>query len=690
MYLPLRAKSDLDVEELNSYMINSLGLDPNELLTGELYQYVLPDNSVEIPNISECDAISNLVLKNACVQQKKFEYADSEYKKAYVACNGDKTCQTQAKNNNVGDWIRYYIGGAKNPLVLNYSNPYQTLNEEQKVELRTKINVCDNTDFGTSISPTLQCIENAYTSMGLQGTSVATLGNIGNRSRLSNQGEAFKSIEDNKGINGIFAFSVALNESGNGQSQIAVAENNLFGIGAYDENPTAHASTYESPTASINGFANMINLNYTSRFLGNKGSGIAGPYASDPYWGEKAVDNYVAYLIATGNNEDFKKHNIGIKINTGKVPVMSSASTSSTKYYETNNEINVPIIVLDKVIGENINGNNIWYKVQSDFNIINGAIDKKSLIYDYNSVGYIHSSYLYVESKEPVINATNISVYQNSVFNKLKGVSAYDAWDGEINLTSSNVVGDINTGVIGPYQLTYTATDSEGNTASKTITVNVVEPEKNIPTINAINKTIFVGQTIDLMAGITASDVEDGDVTSKVTVSPSTIDTTSAKEVSVKYSVTDNDGNLAEKIITVIVSDVFEETNGSFGFEKLKYNSATKKIDLMGYQIITEMNNSLSTDISYSLVLVNQITSEEHVIKLSRITDKTQMPYIISDTKYDYTYSWFNESIDLSTIPQGDYDIYVRARGNGREAKSIFREIFMKELDNKFDKKFEI
>ena len=93
----------------------------------------------------------------------------------------------------------------------------------------------------------------------------------------------------------------------------------------------------------------MINTTYSSKHLGNKGSGIAGSYASDPYWSEKAINNYVSYLKSTGNSDDFKKYTLGIKINTGKVPVMSSPSTSSTKYYDTRNENNVPVIVLEAV-----------------------------------------------------------------------------------------------------------------------------------------------------------------------------------------------------------------------------------------------------------------------------------------------------------------------------------------------------
>ncbi|KGL39096.1 hypothetical protein BMT55_00910 [Listeria newyorkensis] len=73
------------------------------------------------------------------------------------------------------------------------------------------------------------------------------------------------------------------------------------------------------------------------------------------------------------------------------------------------------------------------------------------------------------------------------------------------------------------------------------------------PVITAANKTIKVGDTFAPLTGVTATDKEDGILTSKVTVTANNVDTTKAGTYNVTYSVTDSDGNKVTKTITVTV-----------------------------------------------------------------------------------------------------------------------------------------
>ncbi|WP_460292905.1 glycosyl hydrolase family 18 protein [Clostridium tertium] len=83
-----------------------------------------------------------------------------------------------------------------------------------------------------------------------------------------------------------------------------------------------------------------------------------------------------------------------------------------------------------------------------------------------------------------------------------------------------------------------------------------ISPDDNTaPVINgATNKQIYIGDSFNPLAGITASDKEDGDLTSKITVS-GTVDTTKAGSYNLTYSVVDSKGLKATTIVTITVSE---------------------------------------------------------------------------------------------------------------------------------------
>lgn len=79
------------------------------------------------------------------------------------------------------------------------------------------------------------------------------------------------------------------------------------------------------------------------------------------------------------------------------------------------------------------------------------------------------------------------------------------------------------------------------------------DPVNNKPVISgASDKTIEKGSTFIPLAGITATDVEDGDLTSKIKYSGN-VRTSAVGVYEAKYSVTDSDGNTTEVTITVTV-----------------------------------------------------------------------------------------------------------------------------------------
>ena len=93
----------------------------------------------------------------------------------------------------------------------------------------------------------------------------------------------------------------------------------------------------------------------------------------------------------------------------------------------------------------------------------------------------------------------------------MAGVSATDAEDGD--LTGDIVVsGEVNTNKVGAYPLTYSMTDSDSNTTEEIRQVTVYN---TAPVINGINnETILVNSDFDPMEGVSATDAEDGDISS--------------------------------------------------------------------------------------------------------------------------------------------------------------------------------
>ena len=84
---------------------------------------------------------------------------------------------------------------------------------------------------------------------------------------------------------------------------------------------------------------------------------------------------------------------------------------------------------------------------------------------------------------------------------------------------------------------------------------NPTSPDNTAPVINgATNKQIYIGDSFNSLAGITASDKEDGDLTNKVTVS-GTVDTTKAGTYNLTYSVVDSKGLKTTVSVTITVSE---------------------------------------------------------------------------------------------------------------------------------------
>lgn len=103
---------------------------------------------------------------------------------------------------------------------------------------------------------------------------------------------------------------------------------------------------------------------------------------------------------------------------------------------------------------------------------------------------------------------------------------------------------------IGEGEATITVKAGEKITTCKVV---VNEEVNNEPAIEAFDITINVGDVFNPISNVSASDVEDGDITSSISIKENNVDTTKAGEYKVIYEVKDSKGALATKEIKVTV-----------------------------------------------------------------------------------------------------------------------------------------
>lgn len=230
------------------------------------------------------------------------------------------------------------------------------------------------------------------------------------QSKMLNTGDYFIDAQNNYGVNAILMMAIGMNESGRGESNIAKTKNNLFGLNAVDATPGESASSFTSVEDCINNYAyGWLSYGYLDprdyRFfganIGNKYQGLNYKYASDPFWSEKAAYYYFD-LDRTFGFQDQDAYQLAV-LNNDYVDTVYPKKTVDGANVSINYQYkykNSTIVILEEVEGSEINGNKIWYKIQSDATLSNeldcigSSKDNPRVIYNWNNNQvYVHSSY---------------------------------------------------------------------------------------------------------------------------------------------------------------------------------------------------------------------------------------------------------------------------------------------------------
>lgn len=176
--------------------------------------------------------------------------------------------------------------------------------------------------------------------------------------------------------------------------------------------------------------------------------------------------------------------------------------------------------------------------------------------------------------------ATNKSSVSSSESTEATDTQSQAIAVGDVNLSSND---EITYVTAGDYDNNIVVTDNAGNETKVPVKISVINP----PAINGVtNKTVTVGDTIDYMAGVTATDGKGADITSSVQVDSSAVNTGAAGTYQVAYKVTDANGYIGSATSNVTVNEkpkeepkqeAADDSGSSNKSDSKKNNSSSKK-----------------------------------------------------------------------------------------------------------------
>lgn len=156
-------------------------------------------------------------------------------------------------------------------------------------------------------------------------------------------------------------------------------------------------------------------------------------------------------------------------------------------------------------------------------------------------------------NQAPSLNITNVEITEGDGFDYRDHVRAIDPEEGDISARISLLSSNFSSKP-GFYALEFIVYDLQGLSAQGTLFVNVLTKPNMKPIIHALDKQILQYSKFDPYKEVTAYDVEDGDLTNRITT-PDTIDTSITGNNQVCYNVLDSVGQQDTTCINVEVID---------------------------------------------------------------------------------------------------------------------------------------
>lgn len=280
-------------------------------------------------------------------------------------------------------------------------------------------------------------------------------------------------------------------------------------------------------------------------------------------------------VIVTGNDVNVEKegmyhvtyyvtNSIGFHAQVS-MPVFVRNETPTLVANEIHHEINQPFNRTEGVHSVSFNGEPIGIDesavVSDNVNpAVEGQYTQEFRVFDrFGKASDIVSRKVFVENEAPVIHGTkDLTLHIHDTLTKeqlLEGVTATDREDDRQGINQVVELDEaqfdaVDMHKVGEYPVTYKVTDSMGKTSTVTIKISVIN---DLPVISGVETVeLFVGDFFDLMAGVSATDTEDGDV--PVTVIGE-VDTSKVGEYHLEYRAEDKDGGVTTVNRIVIVKE---------------------------------------------------------------------------------------------------------------------------------------
>lgn len=378
----------------------------------------------------------------------------------------------------------------------------------------------------------------------------------------------------------------------------------------------------------------------------------------------------VTYKVTDKNNTTTTK-TITVTVTENKKPVITAEDKEVIQYRKLDELDDVSATdEEDGKVEVKVKNSTVKLDTPGDYEITYQATDT------YNQTTEKTIKVTVIKDEAPVINAEDKTITQGTTFEPLKDVTAEDKEEGKIEKIEV-VKNDVKEKEIGEYEVTYKAVDSYKNETTKTITVTVVENQK--PVINAEDKIIYLNEEFDPLEGVTVEDPEDGKI-KEIEVVQNDVKIDEVGKYKVIYRVKDTFGNVVEKEITVTVEEKkLEEKSGEFYLESLEWDNNDKRFTVSGYLIIYDINNENK---EYEVVFKDKNSDKEYTVKVNSWTKDT--PYDLGEENGNsYNESWFKGNLDMKNIPNGDYELYMRAISNQYYTEQLFDNVFNIDIDKR-------
>lgn len=218
-------------------------------------------------------------------------------------------------------------------------------------------------------------------------------------------------------------------------------------------------------------------------------------------------------------------------------------------------------------------------------------------------------------------------------------------WDKEITEANANTTYKATWEKVKTYEITFDADGGVFENGKDKTTINV--EENTLPTITDPTKKGYIFQGWDK------------EITEAV-------ENTTYKAIWKEWNIED-----------------LEEKSANFYLEYLKEEDG--KLKIKGYQTINFIDNTLDENIEYDLLLKAVDGDTEIYQSLNRIVDEDELgrPAVGSDEK-DYTYSWFEGTIDIEKLQNGDYKLYVVAHTSSVYSMHVVNNLLYKSQANNY------